>query len=118
MRRVIGYGLCCCVGKAVGVADDEGFKNVFRIQVAFIGLLHRGVFVKQLLLFTLGRYSGQLFGRRIVAAAVVHGFDDELDVFAHNACKDAFDNLSVVFLQHSFKEIVFDSYFVVGICHL
>ena len=117
MRRVIGYCLRCRMGEAVGVADNEGFKNVFGVQVAFIGLLHGGVFIKQLLLFALGRYSRHFFSCFRSAAAVVHGFDDELDIFAHNAGQDTLDNLSVVFFQHCFKEVVFDSYFIVGICH-
>ena len=116
MGRVVGYSLGGCVGKAVGITDDEGFENVFWIEVAFAVFLSCCIFVKQLLLFTLGRYwCCYSFGYSTCSCGI-HSVDNELDVFAHDTGKHAFYDLGVIFFQHGFKKIVFDSNLIVFIC--
>ena len=46
MRRIVGYSLSGSVRKAVGVADNEGFKYVLGIQVAFVRLVIGAFFIK------------------------------------------------------------------------
>ena len=46
MRRIVGYSLSGSVRKAVGVADNEGFKYVLGIQIAFVRLVIGAFFIK------------------------------------------------------------------------